>query len=177
MSIIVIMFIQNHFGEVQYVKSTVDNRAYLVRKLPNNQKAANYLANVNAKLTHLVKHMMAKYPGNQDVLQLYNNYNPNAISEGSYESGYTSYTVNKGEKLILCIRQKDQSFVDENTILYIAIHELAHIMTLEVGHTAKFWDNFRLLLKEAIDIKMYYKVDFHKAPQDYCGIKITSSII
>lgn len=172
------MFIQNHFGEVEYVKSTIDERYYLVRKLPNNQQAADYLADVNLKLIRLVKHMMAKYPTNQEVVaNLYKNYNPNAISEGSYESGYTSYTVNKGEKLILCIRQKDQTFVDKNTIVYIAVHELAHIMTTELGHTDSFWSNFKMLLNEAMEIGLYKKVDFNNKPQDYCGIKITSSIV
>lgn len=178
MTVVIIMFIQNHFGEVEYVKSTVDERYYLVRKLPNNQQAADYLADVNIKLIRLVKHMMAKYPTNQEVVtNLYKNYNPNAISEGSYESGYTSYTVNKGEKLILCIRQKDQTFVDKNTIIYIAVHELAHIMTTELGHTDTFWANFKILLNEAMEIGLYKKVDFNNKPQDYCGIKITSSIV
>lgn len=177
MIIVIIMFIQNHFSEVEYVKATVDGRSYLVRKLPNNQQAADYLAELNIKLVKLIKHMMAKYPTNKEVVQLYNNYNPNAISEGSYESGYTSYTVNKGEKLILCIRQRDQSFVDKNMIFYIATHELAHIMTTELGHTDSFWRNFKLLLTEAMELSLYKKVDYDNAPQDYCGIKITSSIV
>lgn len=177
MTIVIVMFIQNHFGEVEYVKSTVDQRYYLVRKLPQNQQAADYLADLNVKLILLVKHMMAKFPDNAEVVQLYHNYNPNAISEGSYESGYTSYTVNKGEKLIMCIRQKDQSFVDKNMLFYIATHELAHIMTTEHGHTEKFWDNFKLLLNEAMALGLYTKVDFNNKPQDYCGIKITSSIV
>lgn len=177
MAVIVIMFIQNHFGEVEYVRSRIDDRHYLVRKLQNSQQAADYLAEVNAKLIRLVKHMMAKFPANPEVLQMYKNYNPNAISEGSYESGYTSYTVNKGEKLILCIRQKDQTFVDSNVIFYIAAHELAHIMTTEVGHTETFWANFKILLNEAMAIGLYRKVDFNKKNEDYCGIKITSSIV
>ena len=177
MAVIVIMFIRNHYGEVEYFKSDVDERYYLVRKLPDREEAANYLARINQTLQKLVKHMMAKYPNDADVLRLYDNYNPESISEGSPDSGYTSYSVNKGEKIILCIRQKDNTFVEMNVIMYVAIHELAHIMTKEVGHTDTFWANFRRLLKEAIDIGVYKKVDFNARPEDYCGIKITTSII
>ena len=176
--LIVVIFIRNHYGEVEYNKSSIDNRFYLVRKLPDSDEAANYLARVNAKLIKLVRHMMAKYENNKDVLQLYQNYNPTALSEGSSESGYTSYSINKGESLILCIRQKDsQAFVDMNVIMYVAIHELAHIMTHEVGHTDAFWKNFRFLLEEAISENIYTKIDFNNSPKDYCGIKIANSVV
>ncbi len=176
-AVLIVMFVQNHYGEVEYVRSSLDNRLYLVRKLPDSKEAANYLADVNNRLMQLVRHMMAKYPNNKEVLQMYKNYNPDAISEGSPESGYTSYTVNKGEKLVICIRQRDNTFVEKNVCLYPAIHELAHIMTIELGHTDTFWKNFRLLLKEAIDLGIYTKVDFTSKPHDYCGIKITNTIV
>lgn len=177
MVIILIMYVQDHYGEVEYVESSIDNRKYLVRKLADRKEAADFLAIINRDLLRLVKHMIAKYPSNQDAQQLYKNYNPDAISEGSIESGYTSYSVNKGEKLILCIRQKDKKFVGKNVIMYVAIHELAHIMTKDVGHTPTFWENFRFLLKEAISIGLYKKVDYNNKPHEYCGIQITNSVI
>ncbi len=177
MTLIIIMFIQSHYGEVEYVKSIVDDRYYLVRKLPDMQQAADFLADVNMDLVRLVRHMMAKHPDMNGVEQMWRNYNPDAISEGSIESGYTSYSVNKGEKLILCIRQQDNSFVKKNVIMYVAIHELSHIMTSEVGHTDMFWGNFKFLLEEAIDLKLYEKENFNNKPQEYCGIKITNSVV
>lgn len=177
MAVILIMFIQNHYGEVDYVQSSLDNIEYLVRNLPDKQQAADYLADINNKLKKLVRHMFAKYPNNSDVKQLYTNYNPDAVSEGSVESGYTSYSVNKGEKIILCIRQVDKSFVDKNVVMYVAIHELGHLMTPEIGHTQRFWKNFKWLLEEAIDIGVYTKINYAKEPSEYCGISITNSII
>lgn len=177
MILIIIMFIQQHYGEVEYFKSDVDDRYYLVRKLPDMGGAADYLADINKKLVSLIRHMVAKYPDNKDVEQLYLKYNPSALSEGSADSGYTSYSINKGEKVILCIRQKDKSFVDKNIVTYVAIHELAHIMTSEIGHTTTFWNNFRFLLNEAVAIGIYEKQDYKSDPQEYCGIKITNSII
>ena len=178
-AVIVVMFIQNHYGEVEYVRSNVDGRAYLVQRLQDSQKAADYLAEINSKLTKVVRHMMSKFPENEDVERLYLNYNPENTSEGSADSGYTSYSVNKGEKLILCIRQNDKNktFVDKNVVMYVALHELAHLMTKEVGHTDTFWSNFKFLLQEAVEIKEYDKVNFNTDPKDYCGIKISTSVI
>lgn len=164
-------------NEVEYVKSKLDGRSYLVRSLPDKAKAADILAEINRDLQKLIKHMKAKYPDDKDIDRLYQNYNPDSISEGSPENGYTSYSVNKGQKLVICIRQVDHSFVDMNVVHYVVIHELAHIMTKEVGHVPVFWENFKRLLKEAIDIGLYNKVDFKNEPADYCSIKIKSSVL
>ena len=177
MAVILLMYLTKQYGEVEYVRSTTDNREYLVQNLSDKHQAANLLADVTKSMTKLVHHMMAKYPNDPNIIQLYQNFNPDAISEGSADSGYTSYSVNKGEKIIICIRQKDGEFVDKNTIMYVATHELGHLMTKEVGHTDSFWTNFKTLLNEAMLIGLYAKKDYASDPQDYCGIKITSSIV
>ena len=48
-----------------------------------------------------------------------------------------SFNLNKGEKVVLCIRTRDkkEELIEENTITFVAIHELAHVMTKSVGHT------------------------------------------
>jgi predicted metal-dependent hydrolase len=55
------------------------------------------------------------------------------------------------KKLYFCIRQKDEdeTLVEENTITFVAIHELAHIMTKSIGHTDEFWNNFKRLIKRS----------------------------
>jgi hypothetical protein len=182
MVVIILMYLQNHYGEVDYMTSNADGRKYLVRNLADANQAADMLASINIDLVRLVRHMDAKYSNDKAlgsfVKALANNYNPNSLSEGSPDSGYTSMTINKGEKLILCIRNTDKQFVEKNVVMYVAIHELAHIMTYnETGHTQLFWDNFKILLREAVDIGVYLKRDYQSKPVDYCGIKITSSVI
>lgn len=173
------LYIKSYYGEVEFIKSKNDNQFYLVRNLPDKQKAAETLSTLADDLDKLVKHMYAKYPDNDDVKRLYKNFNKNNISEGSPDSNYTSYSVNKGEKIVLCIRQKDtnNSFVEKNVLLYVSIHELGHLMTDEIGHTPTFWTNFKFLLTEAVDIGIYKKVDYSKQPADFCGIKVSSSVI
>lgn len=176
--VILFSYMRSHYGEVEYVASSVDGRKYLVRKLPDKKKAANILAEVSVELERVIEHMIKKYGlGDERISQLKRNFNPDNISEGGLEHGYTSYSVNKGEKLVLCIRQTDNSFVSPNVLLYVSIHELAHLMTKNVGHTSDFWKNFKWLLNEAISIGAYERIDYRKRPQKYCGIDITSSVV
>ncbi len=123
--------------------------------------------------------MKLKYPNDESVIRMNKKFNADNISESGKSSQYTSYSVNKGEKIVFCIRQKDEneSFVDINTITFVAIHELAHIMTKSVGHTEEFWKNFKLLLEESITIGVYTKEKYSQNPKEYCGIKVTDSPI
>jgi hypothetical protein len=183
MGLIILLYIKSYYGEVEYVHSKLDDRKYLVRKLPDRKDAADMLSRLNAKLTRLVQHVKAGggKPGGgidpADARRLYDNYNPDALSEGGTEVGYTSYSVNKGEKIVMCLRHRDTTFVDENVLVYVAVHELGHLMTDEIGHTDRFWSNFRALLREAVSLGLYAKVDFAAKPVSYCGINITSSVI
>lgn len=178
MFLVFLAYVRSFYGEVEFLVSNVDGENYLVRKLPDAQEAADTLAQLNEHLKSIVQHVVAKYgETNPDIQRLYRNYNPKNVSEGGVEHGYTSYSVNKGEKLVMCIRQSNGSFVDMNTLIYVAVHELAHLMTQEVGHTPTFWQNFKFLLNEAIELGKYRFDDYARNPREYCGIKITSSVL
>ena len=62
--------------------------------------------------------------------------------------------------------------IDPNTLMYVAIHELAHIATKEIGHTPNFWRNFKFLLTQAKLINVYNPIDYKNEPQEYCGMTI-----
>jgi predicted metal-dependent hydrolase len=164
-------------NEVIYVKSTIDNNEYLVRNLKDKDEAANILAMLKQKLEKICKIMKEKYPTDKSVIRMNEKFNSDNITESGKNNQYTSYSVNKGEKIVFCIRQKDEkeSLVDENTITFVSIHELAHIMTKSVGHTEEFWDNFKRLLKEAIEANLYTKENYSQNPREYCGIKVSDS--
>jgi hypothetical protein len=176
--LIVASYIRQYYGEVEIVRSKTDGRRYIVRKLPDRQEAAEVMARINQRLIKVVSHMERKYPKDPDVQRLVRNFNPDALSEGGMEVGFTSYSVNKGEKIVLCIRQSStDAFVDENVLTYVALHELAHLMTEEVGHPKPFWTNFKRIASQAVAIGVYHKADFQAQPQAYCGIEIKSSVI
>ena len=35
--------------------------------------------------------------------------------------------------------------------MFVTLHELAHVMTVSVGHTEEFWTNFKFLLTKSVD--------------------------
>jgi hypothetical protein len=163
-------------GEVEMVTSRVDGVAYLVRKLPDSQQAADMLANLSAALDRLIRHLVAKFPDDPRFAALYTAYSSAALSEGSASDGYTSYSVDK-TRIVMCLRQTDLSFVPLNTAIYVFVHEAAHLATVnEVGHGPIFWANFKQIVDEAIAIGVYERVDYAAAPERYCGIRISSTV-
>lgn len=163
--------------ELEWVISNIDGQKYQVRSLPDKQDAADLLANIRKKLDTMVEHFGKVESSDERVQRMIKNYNPNKLSEGTDSAKYTSYSINKGEKIIFCLRSRDgkNELVDLNTMTFVALHELAHIATVSIGHTAEFWDNFRWILGEAINIGIYKDRDYKKSPQPYCGITITDS--
>ena len=179
MIVLILFYIQYQNIEVEYVVSSVDGRAYLVKNLPDKKKASNLLAKLNNTLQTLIVKMKNKYPESEDVQLLVSNYNADSLSEGTESSNYTSYSVNKGEKIVFCLRSRDgeDQLVPINVLKYVAIHEIAHLMTKEIGHPPQFWENFKLLLQVAIDEGLYKHTNYTKKPVKYCGMTIKSSVI
>ncbi len=159
--------------EITQVKSTVDGRKYIVRKLPDAQAAADKLANINKKIISLVDSL--EEDDRKGIKRLKKRYNPDQLSETGLGAKYTSYSVNKGEKISICVRQPDNSFINDNIIIFVFIHELSHVMTEEVGHTPKFWDNMAYLLEQGEKIGIYVPEDYSENPVDYCGMEINST--
>lgn len=162
------------------VKSNVDGRIYKVRDLEDKQEAADLLAKMRMKLTTLTDNLEKKYPDKKQVKQIIKNFrsDPNRFLEATPDAQHTSYSVNKGESVHLCLRQRetgDESLVNENVMMFVAIHELAHICTESIGHGPDFWNNMGFLLKEAEGMNLYQYTDFKAQPVSYCGMKITDS--
>ena len=69
--------------------------------------------------------------------------------------GNKSYTINK-EKIYLCLRDENGKYYDNNMLIYVLIHELAHFFNREdIGHTEKFHEIFNKLLEKSITLGIY----------------------
>lgn len=169
------LFYSTYFDEnLEKVISNVDNREYMVQDKEDAKLAADLIAEIRKKLILLVTHLIKAYPNDNRIEMLKENFDPDALREGADNSGYTSYSINKGEKIVLCLRNKDK-LMDINTMMFVCLHELTHICTADVGHTPTFWNNFKWILEESINIGIYLKQDFDKNPVQYCGMEINSS--
>jgi hypothetical protein len=159
--------------EIEKVKSTKDGIIYLVRKLPDSNVAANKLAEINERLLKLIENLDKEKEG---VMRIVNKYSPNNLSETKPGSLYRSYSVNKGEQIAICLRDpKDNSFEDMNTIIFVVIHEISHVMTESIGHDETFWNNMKYLLMEAEKIGVYNPIDYSMDNVKYCGMDVKST--
>ena len=159
------------------IVSDVDGNTYCVRERAKLQLAADLLATVTGKLKKLVKFIGVEYPDQKNVKRCVKNFNPKVIKETLPTSSYTAYSENKGEKLAFCTNTtKDgDKLIDENTLTFVAIHELGHLMTKSIGHTDEFWKNFKFLLQNAKKIGIYNPVDYKTKPVEYCGMSISDN--
>lgn len=172
------IYSESEVYNLKCVISDVNGSRYCVRDRIQTDKAANLLANVTIKCQQLVDYIGEKHPTNPDVKRLVEGFRPTEISETLPTSELTAYSENKGEKLAFCLNRTKNStntLIDLNTLVFVAIHELAHIMTKIIGHKQEFWDNFKFLLENAETAGIYKPIDYKKKPQSYCGMTISDN--
>jgi hypothetical protein len=162
------------------VTSNIDGKQYKVRDMPDKQEAANLMARLRIRLMKITDALEKKYPDKPQVKHLVKNFrsDPSRFIEATPDSEHTSYSINKGEQIYMCLRQRsgpDESLVNENVMTFVSLHELAHVCTESIGHGPDFWNNFGWLLKEAEALGFYQYTDFQAHPVSYCGVYITDS--
>jgi predicted metal-dependent hydrolase len=159
----------------EYVKTDIDNETRTNTINTNKDKDLIEGQDGGSSENQTLERNM-KMKLKEDIERLIGNFNSDAFSETTPDSKYTSYSVNKGEKINFCVRSRtDDKLVKENIMTFVAIHELGHLMTKSIGHDPDFWNNMRLLLKIAIDNGLYKNVDFNKTPEPYCGVTISDT--
>ena len=103
---IIFIYFENKNRDVSYVKSNYDNKKYLVQNYNDKQEAADILAYVRVNLQKVCIHLKISLV-REDVIRLNKRFNPNSIVETESNSKHTSYSINKGEKIVLCLRSRD----------------------------------------------------------------------
>lgn len=176
--LLVLLLAYFYINRYVYTKSTVDGKYYKTKNNDLAQESADTLAKINLNLVKLIDHI--KKLNNPPVYtpRLYR-FNPHAIEENILDVD-TSYTMNKGSYVVFCVSSRNPSnnkIYDLNTLMYVAIHELAHIASTSVGHTEEFKENFKSLLHYATQIGVYSYKDYSKNPEEYCGITINKNIL
>lgn len=161
------------------VRSRRNNKMYSVQNLPDKQEAADRMSEVHDNLEKLIEHYKSDTASSADprVNVLVQRFRPENICENDISASSTSYSENKGDRIVICLRDKSppHSLVDINTIMFVVLHEMAHLMTTTVGHTPEFWSNFRRILHDASSIQIYTPVNYARSPVSYCGMTITDS--
>jgi hypothetical protein len=90
----------------------------------------------------------------QHVYHSYTRDNKNIDDIISIQPSNKSYTINKS-KMYLCLKDKNGNYYNTNMLMYVALHELAHVLCDEIGHTDKFHNIFNNLLDIANSLGYY----------------------
>jgi hypothetical protein len=160
------------------VIASKDGNRYCVRERTQVDAAANLLAEVTEKCKKMVNYLKNTHPEDTRVKRLVSGFNPKKVNETLPTSELTAYSENKGEKLAFCLnteKNAGDNLIDINTLTFVALHELSHIMTESIGHKQDFWQNFKFLLQNAKEANIYNPIDYKKKPQEYCGMKINDN--
>tara|TARA_B110000114_G_scaffold73548_1_gene77951 strand:- start:814 stop:1407 length:594 start_codon:yes stop_codon:yes gene_type:complete len=169
---------ESEYLNLKCIISQVDGNKYCVRERSKLTLAVDLLANITVNMNKLVKYLGEKYPDRENVKRLVKGYNPKTITETLPTSEYTAYSENKGEKIAFCLNTEKKNgsrLIDENTLMFVALHELSHVASKSIGHTDEFWNNFKFLIKEAETISIYNPEDYKKNSKRYCGTNIVDN--
>lgn len=170
-----------------YIQSTLDSNYYLVRDLPDKLNAANMLAttkkNINKLVEYLYQNRDTKYKEYSHYIERLKNRIENVnISENNGRGKDTSYSINKGDELVLCLRSRvSYKFHDKNLIFYVVLHEISHIASPKYeeefnNHGPLFKKIFEFITTVATETGLYNQINFDGHPEEYCGIYINKSI-
>jgi len=181
--IFIYFFLFINRSNLEYIESNSGTK-FLVHNDDLKKEKANLLGDIVKNIFILKNHMVRNikfFPSYKSYIkQLDNNLSETntIIYETDPKSYLTSYSVNKGEELSFCLRSKKTNKLhDINLLMYVAIHEIAHVACPEIGHGKLFKKIFKKLVKEAIKINIYKKIDYSNIPVEYCGMILSSSII
>ena len=184
--IICVLYFKMLYTDMTYVKSNIDNQYYLVRNEPDKQEASNTLAKIRQNIL-LLSNSLYQHKDDSEYVK-YKNYitrlyekAPNIIIiESTKDSQYTSYSINKGEQIVFCLRKKllPNHLHDINLMMYVVLHEISHVACpIYDNHGPLFREIFNFITLYAIKLNIYSKIEFNVTPVNYCGLLITDSIV
>lgn len=186
-SIIVIfiyIFLFHNKKNVVLVAGKDEFSKYLVYDDDKKKASALLLEKITDNMFKLSKYLYSNkdnYPEFKEYIkQLHRNLNKDRtlIYENDPRSDLTSFSVNKGEELAFCLKSKKTGDIHEyNLIIYVALHEMAHIACPEIGHGELFKKIFKFLTEQAIELEIYKYDNYDAKPVEYCGMILSSNIL
>lgn len=186
--ILVYYFTKSTKSEATYVKSNLDGKEYLVQNLEDKEEAAHMLSLIRKRIflfRDYLKDNITKFPEYQNYIEQFcNQIKDVTLAENAPNGEYTSYTLNKGEEINLCLRSRENKKLhDMNLIMYVVLHELSHVACPKSdfdpndSHTPLFKKIFVFFLQEAIAIKLYKQTNYQLDPKEYCGMTINENLL
>ncbi|ULY68455.1 putative metal-dependent hydrolase [Chlorella virus XW01] len=182
--VFIYIFLFSNHNKFVFIENNLDGTRFLVQNDGNKEKTSKHLGELVRRM-YILRNYLSKNKDNYNEFKKYINllekgFNSNrtTIYENKRNTDTTSYNVNKGEEMVFCLKDKKNNELHNiNLLMYVAIHEMAHIACPEIGHGDLFQKIFKFLTEIAIKLKLYTKYDFSSKPVEYCGMRLTTSIV
>lgn len=175
----IIMFLSIEGFNLVGVESPLNNIVYQVQDRHDKKDAAILMSKIKKHIQSINNFLYNKYPKDERVKRMNQRLKKTKIQETISKPNESSYTINKGQLMSFCLRHKNETkkeidkFHEENILIFVIIHELAHVMSVSEGHGKEFMDNFRFILRECVIAGIYNPIDYSKLPMNYCGVEVT----
>jgi hypothetical protein len=152
------------------------DRANKIDVIPESEM---YTAGLGPDVTSFIRNKINREYIQERVAQLVRNYSPDRMYEISPRNAgnATSYTEDK-KILVLCLRRKTPDakghyeLHDIDTMMFVVLHELSHMMNDKWEHGVDFWVLFKFMLLNGVEAGIYAPVDYGKKPIVYCGLEL-----
>ena len=167
------------YNKSEYLKSNTNDKYYLVKDTKNKYNKVDLIDKLFNSLNVLLEELKNSNYDFKDINieEIQEKIKNSEILENITDSD-TSYTVNKGEKIILCLANRENdNLYSYNLLMYVLIHELAHILNTTYGHDDNFKKTFRFILEKAIELNLYTYEDYKNNPVNYCGLILNTNIM
>jgi len=165
------------------VRSPLDNGEYLVQNLDQKEEATYILSLMHQKINMLREHFLtvkdSSYaPYQSYITQFCDRIKGIKLYENAPDGKYTSFTINKGDEMGLCLRSRKTGLLhDQNLITYVVLHELSHVACPEQDHTELFKKIFIFMIGTAAKMNIYVIQDYQLNPQEYCGMTLDEKLV
>ena len=177
--LLLILFQKNcYYGLIKFKNSA--NKLFYLNNTEQMESKTRSLDIMKERVDILVdKLKQSPYKNKITVKRLINKWNGNLneIEATFKRNQILGYNINKGESIHVCLQDPNSNELikDYNTMFFIVLHELAHIMTFNYKHNAEFWDNFAFLIRFSNQLGLYEYVNYNKTPVNFCGGVVDST--
>ena len=113
------------------------------------------------KLEILINQPNKNWTGHLEALN-----NRHILKEIKLYVGSKSYTINKS-RIYMCLKNSNEQYYDDNSLMFVLLHEISHVICKSIGHTDEFHKIFDELLVEAEKVGIYNSMI--PMIKNYCG--------
>ena len=137
----------------------------------------NRLEEIDSRIIKLCDTLIEEnYPDKERAVRTKEKWDNIIIKETYENEDSIAFVINKGDEMSICLTNKETGNLEDiNTTMFVVLHEIGHLMSVNWGHDDEFWTNFKLILRKSQEIDIYNYVNYNDTPEEYCGISIYSN--